>query len=114
MHYKTPFHVCMHVRFDVLNTSILISDVTTFAIRQRLLNFFSLDVSYVANGSNIKQSLFVVCCAIVHAGMNQACSQKPCLNDGVCVESPNTQFSYTCQCAQGFDGRNCESKIMFC
>ena len=29
-----------------------------------------------------------------------------CLNNGICVDGANT---YTCQCAQGFDGANCQN-----
>ena len=33
------------------------------------------------------------------------CASKPCLNGGKCVDGIN---SFTCKCAPGFMGKNCE------
>ena len=33
------------------------------------------------------------------------CASKPCLNGGKCVDGIN---SFTCKCAAGFMGKNCE------
>ncbi|XP_053199886.1 zonadhesin, like [Scomber japonicus] len=37
------------------------------------------------------------------------CLSSPCQNGGTCKESSNT--TYTCQCADGFQGTNCEVEI---
>ncbi|XP_051285542.1 zonadhesin, like isoform X2 [Dicentrarchus labrax] len=37
------------------------------------------------------------------------CLSYPCLNGGKCKEASNN--SYTCQCAEGFEGTNCEVEI---
>ncbi len=38
------------------------------------------------------------------------CEATPCENNGICT---NSVGSYTCDCADGFDGDNCEnSKIV--
>ncbi|XP_041840432.1 zonadhesin, like [Melanotaenia boesemani] len=38
------------------------------------------------------------------------CLSSPCLNGGTCVEASSS--SYTCQCAEGFKGTNCETEII--
>ncbi|XP_033465892.2 zonadhesin, like isoform X3 [Epinephelus lanceolatus] len=37
------------------------------------------------------------------------CLSYPCLNGGTCKEASNN--TYTCQCAEGFEGTNCEVEI---
>ncbi|XP_055358421.1 zonadhesin, like [Betta splendens] len=37
------------------------------------------------------------------------CLSYPCLNGGTCKEASDN--SYTCQCAEGFEGQNCEVEI---
>jgi hypothetical protein len=39
------------------------------------------------------------------------CASQPCLNGGQCRQ---TDWSYQCQCAPGFDGQNCELDARFC
>ncbi|CAF2564460.1 unnamed protein product [Rotaria sp. Silwood2] len=39
------------------------------------------------------------------------CVSQPCLNNDQCVI---TDFSHQCQCASGFDGRNCELDARIC
>lgn len=39
------------------------------------------------------------------------CISQPCLNGGKCV---NTDTSFACKCAQGFNGSNCENQIDYC
>ena len=41
--------------------------------------------------------------------MVSACSVAPCQNGGTCVNSADG-LSYTCTCAAGYTGTNCESK----
>lgn len=36
------------------------------------------------------------------------CAQKPCRNGGSCVDGIN---SYTCRCATGYSGTNCEGEL---
>ena len=33
------------------------------------------------------------------------CVGNPCINNGVCIDGANT---YTCLCAAGFEGANCQ------
>ncbi|CAM9464932.1 unnamed protein product, partial [Chrysoparadoxa australica] len=40
-----------------------------------------------------------------------ACDANPCNNGGTCT---NTSGSYTCACAVGFTGTNCETDIDEC
>ncbi|XP_063756545.1 LOW QUALITY PROTEIN: zonadhesin, like [Eleginops maclovinus] len=37
------------------------------------------------------------------------CLDYPCLNGGVCKDASNS--TYTCQCAEGFEGTNCEVEV---
>ncbi|MCY1065265.1 FG-GAP-like repeat-containing protein [Nannocystis sp. RBIL2] len=39
------------------------------------------------------------------------CAPNPCLNDGTCIEGGD---GYTCECAPGFTGPNCETDIDDC
>lgn len=39
------------------------------------------------------------------------CASQPCLNGGRCIP---TQYSYTCDCSQGFTGRTCELDASVC
>ena len=34
------------------------------------------------------------------------CSSNPCANDGMCTDAVNM---YTCSCAAGYNGDNCET-----
>ena len=36
------------------------------------------------------------------------CLPNPCMNDGICNESPD---GYVCTCGQGFQGKSCEGKL---
>lgn len=38
------------------------------------------------------------------------CLQYPCENGGTCKEAGNN--SYTCQCPESFEGKNCEVEII--
>uniref|UniRef100_UPI000D306A88 zonadhesin-like n=1 Tax=Maylandia zebra TaxID=106582 RepID=UPI000D306A88 len=38
------------------------------------------------------------------------CLNYPCLNEGTCQDSGNN--TYTCLCAEGFEGTNCEMEVM--
>jgi len=40
------------------------------------------------------------------------CASQPCLNGGQCAQTDTS--SYQCQCAQGFDGKNCELDARVC
>ncbi|CAF2766599.1 unnamed protein product [Rotaria sp. Silwood2] len=51
-------------------------------------------------------------CERKYKGLENACAQKPCLNDGQCLPADVT--SYKCQCPTGFDGRNCELDVRAC
>uniref|UniRef100_A0A3B4WUC8 EGF-like domain-containing protein n=1 Tax=Seriola lalandi dorsalis TaxID=1841481 RepID=A0A3B4WUC8_SERLL len=37
------------------------------------------------------------------------CLSYPCQNGGTCKEASNS--TYTCQCAEGFEGTNCEVEV---
>ncbi|XP_023282950.1 neurogenic locus protein delta-like [Seriola lalandi dorsalis] len=37
------------------------------------------------------------------------CLSYPCQNGGTCKEASNS--TYTCQCAEGFEGANCEVEV---
>lgn len=37
------------------------------------------------------------------------CENNPCLNNGICFDNYG---GYTCQCAPGFGGQNCELVII--
>ncbi|XP_037811627.1 basement membrane-specific heparan sulfate proteoglycan core protein-like isoform X4 [Lucilia sericata] len=43
----------------------------------------------------------------------QPCSDSPCNNGGICLES-QTEMAYTCICQQGWTGRNCAIKGTQC
>jgi hypothetical protein len=43
--------------------------------------------------------------------LENLCASQPCLNGGQCVP---TDSSYQCQCAPGFDGKNCELDARVC
>lgn len=45
-------------------------------------------------------------------GLENPCARQPCLNGGHCV--PTDVTSYKCECAPGFDGKNCELDSHFC
>jgi hypothetical protein len=46
------------------------------------------------------------------------CSYNPCLNNGTCLESVQTnngtQLNYTCQCSSFFYGPQCENRVDLC
>jgi hypothetical protein len=48
---------------------------------------------------------------VCYAVVDEHCAPNPCLNAGVCV---NGWTGYTCQCAPGFTGTNCETNIDDC
>ena len=39
------------------------------------------------------------------------CLSNPCENGGSCVETPNEENPYRCDCMRGFLGRNCEGLL---
>jgi hypothetical protein len=43
--------------------------------------------------------------------LDNPCASQLCLNGGQCI---STDFSYQCQCAPGFDGKNCELDARVC
>jgi hypothetical protein len=43
--------------------------------------------------------------------LENQCVSQPCLNSGQCIP---TATSYECQCASGFDGKNCELDARIC
>lgn len=47
----------------------------------------------------------------INEGDLPACQNQPCQNNGVCVPHEDNVHDYTCNCAAGFTGRNCESHI---
>ncbi|XP_044040733.1 zonadhesin, like isoform X2 [Siniperca chuatsi] len=55
--------------------------------------------SYVCTIYNLKRDCYRV----------SPCLNYPCLNGGTCKEASNNM--YTCQCAEGFEGTNCEVEI---
>ena len=46
----------------------------------------------------------------------KTCRERPCLNDGTCIDVANPESSerYRCDCPQGYEGRNCEYQIDYC
>ena len=38
------------------------------------------------------------------------CAEKPCRNDGVCVDQVN---DYRCDCESGYEGKDCETGKVF-
>ena len=47
-------------------------------------------------------------------GGASACERKPCHNGGLCTETGSSLTDYTCQCEEGFSGRNCEIEADLC
>lgn len=47
-------------------------------------------------------------------GGASACERKPCQNGGLCTETGTGLGDYTCQCEEGFSGRNCEIEADLC
>ena len=43
--------------------------------------------------------------------LENVCASQPCLNGGQCASDDT---SYKCQCAPGFDGKNCELDARVC
>lgn len=43
----------------------------------------------------------------------QPCSSEPCQNNGVC-QPDLSGYDYSCQCVNGFTGRNCETSKCLC
>ncbi|XP_017761441.1 PREDICTED: neurogenic locus protein delta [Eufriesea mexicana] len=46
--------------------------------------------------------------------LNYCTNHKPCLNSGTCFNTFNGQGLYTCSCAPGFNGTNCEKPLLDC
>ncbi|KOX79871.1 Neurogenic locus protein delta [Melipona quadrifasciata] len=46
--------------------------------------------------------------------LNYCTNHKPCLNGGTCFNTFNGQGLYTCSCAPGFNGTNCEKPLLDC
>ncbi len=42
---------------------------------------------------------------------SNACATSQCLNGGTCIPGINS-FTYTCQCASGYSGNNCQTCII--
>lgn len=43
------------------------------------------------------------------------CSSNPCLNGGICSPTYDDQDeSYSCQCKEGFGGKNCQDVLEIC
>lgn len=51
---------------------------------------------------------------IEDCGGASACERKPCHNGGLCTETGSGLTDYTCQCEEGFSGRNCEIEADLC
>ncbi|XP_046437149.1 basement membrane-specific heparan sulfate proteoglycan core protein-like isoform X37 [Daphnia pulex] len=47
-------------------------------------------------------------------GGASACERKPCSNGGLCTETGASLTDYTCQCEEGFSGKNCEIEADLC
>lgn len=45
-------------------------------------------------------------CVLMSSPAASPCLSNPCENGGTCVEAGSS--NYTCQCAEGFQGTNCE------
>ncbi len=65
---------------------------------------------------------YTCACTPEYKGLNceevkvKTCRERPCLNEGTCIEVANTESSerYRCDCPQGYEGRNCENQIDYC
>lgn len=58
--------------------------------------------------------LFLLICAFCFQFLSEvfpACHYSPCVNGGVCQDSPNGK-DYTCECLDGYSGVNCETAGM--
>ncbi|KAK3801367.1 hypothetical protein RRG08_059069 [Elysia crispata] len=49
---------------------------------------------------------------IQDCGDRSLCERRPCRNGAVCYDISTTEYS--CSCAEGFAGRNCETKVTIC
>jgi hypothetical protein len=65
---------------------------------------------------------YICTCTQEYKGKNceevkiKTCRERPCLNEGTCIDVPNPESSerYRCDCPQGYEGRNCENQIDYC
>ena len=56
--------------------------------------------------------VYLTACLFLSTDLNYCTHHKPCKNDATCTNTG--QGSYTCECAAGFTGTNCEIEVDDC
>ncbi|XP_072021345.1 uncharacterized protein [Amphiura filiformis] len=80
---------------------------TTFDVNNLLPNAsaYTLALCTIRNGIQSEAAVLVFQLDEIHAN---DCGLSPCLNGGSCTDGLDT---YTCACATGFEGTNCETRV---
>lgn len=102
----TATKVCVWVFY--WGISIIIFNVKICALFPNV-RFSDIDIHthvFIDHCEGLSKSLVMSCFCLAAS----PCLAYPCLNGGTCKEASNN--TYTCQCAEGFEGTNCEVEVV--